>query len=212
MSESEHLVKGLAASRWADTLDEHRAAQRDHILTVAFELLRERGMTTMSMSAVAARAGISRATLYHYFPDMDALLSAWIGREIGASVAELVRSARAIPDPLARIEELVSAQTTLFASSDHRLSVDHLESEAGSPAVRREVAAQMAPLRELLADTLRQADTDGLLRAELEPTLAADLLLGMLGAARRHIVAGNVSAQTAAAAVTELVRRGWFGP
>jgi AcrR family transcriptional regulator len=211
MSDSRHIVKGAAASRWAETLDEHRQAQRDHILTVAFELLRERGMTTMSMSAVAARAGISRATLYHYFPDMDALLSAWIGREIGASVADMVRSARAVPDPLARIEQLVAAQTTLFASSDHRLSVEHLESEAGSPAVRREVAAQMAPLRELLADTLRQADADGLLRAEIEPMLAADVLLGMLGAARRHIVIGNVPAQSAAAMVTGLVRRGWFG-
>ncbi|MGC9219880.1 MAG: TetR/AcrR family transcriptional regulator [Solirubrobacteraceae bacterium] len=210
MSDPRHSVKGAAANRWADTLDEHRTVQRDHILTVAFELLKERGMTTMSMSAVAARAGISRATLYHYFPDMDALLSAWVGREIGASVTEMVRSARAIPDPLARIEQIVTAQTSIFSSSDHRLSAEHFESEAGSPTVRSEVANQMAPLRELLAETLDEAHAAGLLRAELEPRLAADLVLGMLGAARRHIVAGNVSAQTAAAAVIGLVRRGWF--
>jgi len=212
MSDYRHVVKGTAASRWVDTLDEHRAAQREHILTAAFELLRERGMATMSMSAVAARAGISRATLYHYFPDMDALLSAWIGREIGAAVHELVQGALAIPDPLARIEQLVGAQTAIFAGSDHRLSAEHLESETGSPAVRREVAAQMAPLRELLADTLREAQTAGLLAAELEPALAADLVLGMLGAARRHIVAGNVAAQDAAATVTGLIGRGWFAP
>ena len=210
MSNPRHSVKSGASARWSDTLDEHRAAQRDHILTVALELLRERGMATMSMSAVAERAGISRATLYHYFPDMDALLGAWVGREIGATITELVASARATADPLERIEQLVRAQAAIFASSGHRLSAEHFESEAGSPAVRREVATQMAPLRELLAETLAEARTAGLLRAELEPALAADLVLGMLGAARRHIVAGNFSAQSAADAVTGLVRRGWF--
>ncbi|HLI44929.1 MAG TPA: TetR/AcrR family transcriptional regulator [Acidimicrobiales bacterium] len=189
---------------------EHKAAQRDHILSVALDLLRERGMATLTMSAVAKRAGISRATLYHYFPDVDALLSAWVGREIEASVAAMVASAAGFADPLERIEHLVAAQAAAFESQDHRLSAEHFESEAGSPSVRREVAAKMAPLRRLLADTIAEAAEGGRLRTEVAPALSADLLLGMLGAARRHIVSGDLTAAEAVAAVMGLLRGGWF--
>lgn len=145
------------AGQGADQADQHRAAQRDHILTVAFELLRERGMAALTMSAVASRAGISRPTLYHYFPDVDAIISAWVGREIHQSISAMVTDALAMADPLRRLEFLVSRQAALFESQDHRLSAEHLEPEAGTPAVRHEVAAQMAPLRQLLADTVRAA-------------------------------------------------------
>ena len=210
MSTSRHSVKGPAGGRWAEALDQHRATQRDHILTVAFELLRERGMAALTMSAVAARAGISRATVYHYFPDVDALLSAWVGREIHGSISQIVADARAITDPLRRIEHLVATQAALFESQDHRLSAEHFESEAGSPAVRREVAAQMAPLRQLLADTFTDADSAGLLTTHIDPSLAADLLLGVLGAVRRHIVGGTLSSKDAVSAVMALLRSGWF--
>jgi AcrR family transcriptional regulator len=189
---------------------EHKAAQRDHILSAALDLLRERGMATLTMSAIAQRAGISRATLYHYFPDVDALLSAWVGREIEASVAAMLASAARFADPLERIEHLVAAQAAAFESQDHRLSAEHFESEAGSPSVRREVATRMAPLRRLLTDTIAEAGRDGRLRAEVDPALSADLLLGMLGAARRHIVSGDLTAAEAVAAVMGLLREGWF--
>ncbi|MDA8056729.1 MAG: TetR/AcrR family transcriptional regulator [Actinomycetota bacterium] len=210
MSTPRHSVKGPTGGCWAEALDQHRAAQRDHIVTVAFELLRERGMAALTMSAVAARAGLSRATVYRYFPDVDALLSAWVGREMHGSISQIVADARAITDPLRRIEHLVATQAALFERQDHRLSAEHFESEAGSPAVRKEVAAQMAPLRQLLADTITEADVAGLLATHVDPSLAADLVLGILGAVRRHIVGGTLSSTDAVSFVMTLLRSGWF--
>jgi len=198
--------------RWSEVLGDHRAHQRERILAVALELLGERGMASLTMSAIAAHAGISRATLYHYFHDVDAVLAAWVGQEIERSVSAMLVDARAIPDPLGRLAHLVEAQAHTFASQSHRLSAEHFDSEAGSPAVRREVEAQMAPLRQLLADTITEAGSCGLLRSVVDPVLAADLVLGLLGAIRRRLVAGTLDPDAAVLAVMELLEAGWLHP
>jgi len=205
-------VKGQGTSRWSEVLGDHRAHQRERILAVALELLGERGMAALTMSAIAEQAGISRATLYHYFPDVDAVLAAWVGQEIERSVSAMLVEARAIPDPLDRLTYLVETQARTFASQSHRLSAEHFESEAGSPAVRREVEAQMAPLRQLLADTITEAGTCGVLRSPVDPVLAADLVLGLLGAIRRRLVAATLSPDEAVRSVMELLRSGWLHP
>ncbi len=196
-------------SSWSEVLDEHRSRQREQVLTAALELLGERGMAGLTMSALAQRAGMSRATLYHYFSDVDAVLAAWVGEEIKRSLAALVSEASAIADPLARLEYVIDAQAQLFASQHHRLNAEHFESEAGAPAVRREVSNQMAPLRHLLAATVADAQRLGIFRSDLSADLAADLVLGLIGAIRRRLVAGNMRAAEAAPAVMALVRDGW---
>jgi AcrR family transcriptional regulator len=212
-SKSRQLVKTVAsASLWSGVLDEHRAYQRKHILGAALELLRERGMAGLTMSALSKRAGISRATLYHYFADIDAVLAAWVGAEIEHSMSTMVSEARAISDPLDRLAHLVEAQARTFAGQDHRLSAEHFESEAGSPAIRREVGAQMAPMRQLLADTVAEARAQGTLRSQIDAVLAADLVLGILGAIRRRLVAGTLCPEEATQAVMELIRSGWLSP
>jgi len=206
------LVQTQGSSRWSEVLGDHRTHQRERILAVALELLRERGMATLTMSAIADHAGISRATLYHYFPDVDAVLTAWVGQEIERSVSAMLVEARAIPDPLDRLTHLVEVQARTFASQSHRLSAEHFESEAGSPAVRREVEIQMAPLRQLLADTITEAGTCGLLRSTVDPVLAADLVLGLLGAIRRRLVAGTLKPDEAVLSIMELLHSGWLHP
>ncbi len=190
----------------------HRADQRDHILDAALRLLSERGMAGLSMSSLAQEAGTSRATLYHYFPDIESVLVAWVGREVERSVRQLLAEAGGITDPWNRLAHLVRAQCGLFASQEHRLGAEHLESEAVSPAVRAEVSARMAPLRDLLARTLAEAAARGSARPGISPELAADLVLGMLGALRRHLVAGHLGTEEAAAAALGLLRQGWFPP
>jgi AcrR family transcriptional regulator len=180
------------------------------VLDVALALLQERGMSGLTMSALAARAGMSRATLYHYFPDVDAVLAAWVGEEIERSVSALLEEARALADPVERLVHLVEAQVRTFASQGHRLSAEHFESEAGSPAVRREVEIGMAPMRDLLATTIREAGEAGRLHTPIEPALGGDLLLGMLGAVRRRLVAGSLEPDEAVGAVMDLLRNGWL--
>ncbi|MGC8626052.1 MAG: TetR/AcrR family transcriptional regulator [Acidimicrobiales bacterium] len=211
MSKNEHYVQDQGSpARWSEVVDEHRAEQREHILSVALQVLRERGMASLTMSAIAERAGMSRTTLYHYFADVDSVLAAWVGQEIERSLAVMLAEARAIADPAERLEHLVEVQARSFASQSHRLSAELFESEAGPPAVRREVETRMAPLRELLAETIVEASAQGVLRSEVDPALGSDLVLGLLGAIRRRLVAGTVHREEAVRAVMGLLRSGWF--
>jgi len=67
---------------WQDTLESHKARYRERIIDAAIDLVAEEGVTKASMAALAQRAGIGRATLYKYFPDVEHALIAHVEREV----------------------------------------------------------------------------------------------------------------------------------
>ena len=64
---------------------------RTAILDATAALVAGHGLALVTMSQIAQTAGIGRATLYKYFPDVDAILAAWHERQIHAHVEELAR-------------------------------------------------------------------------------------------------------------------------
>jgi len=51
----------------------------------------ERGLASVTMSQIAAQTGIGRATLYKYFPDVEAILAAWHQRQVARHLNQLAR-------------------------------------------------------------------------------------------------------------------------
>ncbi|MFI8499611.1 TetR/AcrR family transcriptional regulator [Streptomyces sp. NPDC085524] len=78
---------------WNETIDAHRHAVREAILNAAAELIEGGGLRSVTMSQLAERAGIGRATLYKYFPDAEAVLSAWHERQVAAHLHQLAEAA-----------------------------------------------------------------------------------------------------------------------
>jgi AcrR family transcriptional regulator len=74
---------------WHETMAAHRRGVRDAILHTAAALVAERGLHAVTMSEIAEQAGIGRATLYKYFPDVEAVLLAWHGEHVAAHLARL---------------------------------------------------------------------------------------------------------------------------
>src|SRR5690242_18117525 len=68
----------MAPSRTqAGTLaDDHRATTRMRIISAAQELLAEQHPAALSMTEIARRSGVGRATIYRHFTDKEALLDA----------------------------------------------------------------------------------------------------------------------------------------
>lgn len=63
------------------------AAKDDAILSAAGDLFMEHGYETVSLDAVAQRAGVSKATIYARYADKDALFAAVLQRECERAVS-----------------------------------------------------------------------------------------------------------------------------
>lgn len=76
---------------WTETIESHRREVRDAVLDAAWTLVQQRGLLAVTMSDIAGTAGIGRATLYKYFPDVEAVMAAWHERQVSGHLAQLTR-------------------------------------------------------------------------------------------------------------------------
>ena len=74
---------------WDESVANHKRRLEDHIIEVALGLISEKGMSEVSMSELAKQAGVSRRTLYNYFPDVGQVIVAWMENEFDREYARL---------------------------------------------------------------------------------------------------------------------------
>jgi AcrR family transcriptional regulator len=161
---------------WSETIDEHRRSVRDAALDVTADLVGERGVASVTMSEIAARTGIGRATLYKYFPDVEAILLAWHERQVGRHLALLTAAGDRSGGPMDRIEAVLSA----FARIAY-------ESHGADPAAvlhrQPHVSHAQTHLTTFLAELLAEGARSGALRDDVAPRELAAYCLHALGAA-----------------------------
>ena len=104
---------------WEDTVDAHRQAVREAVLDATSALVAERRVGGVSMSGVADAAGVGRATLYRYFPDLEAVLAGWHERQVAGHLDQLRQVAARAADTReaggAGVETRLRAVLTAFA-------------------------------------------------------------------------------------------------
>ncbi|MRH86693.1 TetR family transcriptional regulator [Nocardia sp. SYP-A9097] len=87
-----------------DWLSDDRAdLAAERILDAAAALFAEQGVTSVGMADIAKAAGCSRATLYRYFENRQAVRLAFVHRETRRIAARVVHEVRGIEDPSQRI-------------------------------------------------------------------------------------------------------------
>lgn len=92
---------------WNATIDAHRHAVHAAILDAAWGLAAEKGVLAVTMSEVAEQAGIGRATLYKYFPDVESILVAYHNRHVEAHLEHLGRLRVQGSDPGRRLDTVL---------------------------------------------------------------------------------------------------------
>ncbi|RJL24455.1 TetR/AcrR family transcriptional regulator [Bailinhaonella thermotolerans] len=161
---------------WKDTVDAHRQAVRDATLDAVAHLVTEDGLLSVTMSRVAERAGIGRATLYKYFPDVEAVLTAWHAREMARNLERLT----AIAERPGSAAERLEAVLLTYAGISHEHHRGELVAllHRGDHALRahRELAT-------LIGDLIAEGARDGGLRGDVPPSELAAYCLAALTAA-----------------------------
>jgi AcrR family transcriptional regulator len=77
----------------------------DRILDAAGELFARQEAATVGMHEIAAAAGCSRATLYRYFENREALYTAYVHRESHRLYREMTDQINSVTDPRERLIE-----------------------------------------------------------------------------------------------------------
>jgi len=169
---------------WSETIEEHRRAIHDATLDTTAALAREHGLAAVTMSQIAAATGIGRATLYKYFPDVEAILIAWHERHITRHLRQLAE-ARDAAVPAGRIEAVLTA----FALIQHQ----HHDTELPVALLHRgeHVARARRQLQDLVSDLLAEGAAVGSVRSDIAPDELAGYCLHALTAA------GNLPSEAA---------------
>jgi len=166
---------------WSDTIATHRAAVRDAAIDVTTGLVHEHGLRAVTMSEIAERTGIGRATLYKYFPDVESILRDWHAREISRHLEHLAEARDQAKAPAERLRAVLAT----FASLAH---ASHRQHDYDLAAVLHRDADQVAQaegrVRALIEEVLREGVADGAVRSDVATEELAAYCLHALAAAR----------------------------
>ncbi len=93
-------------------------ARPSELLDAALELFVEKGFAATRAEEVAQRAGVSKGTLYLYYPSKEELFKAVLAQAVGAPIEETVQQVQAYDGPMAPLLEewLVGWWQQVYAS------------------------------------------------------------------------------------------------
>lgn len=169
---------------WTETMDAHRTAVRTAILDGTAALVAEHGLAAVSMSQIAARAGIGRATLYKYFPDVETILLAWHDQRIHAHLHHLAAVRDRHPEPRAALEAVLRAYADLLHER-HNGELAPLARSGDAALLHRgeHLVRAQQHLTGLVADLVALAAGAGHVRDDIDPQELARYCLHALNAA-----------------------------
>jgi len=189
---------------WTETIETHRREVNNAILETTAALVGEHGLASVTMSEIAEKTGIGRATLYKYFPDVEAILIAWHERHVTHHLERLTEVRDRAGDPRERLEAVLEAYALISheraqahapqrshgytRERSHAHSEDHphppFATELASYVHRgKHVADAERLLSDFVRDLLADAAKAGDIRADVAPDELADFCIHALGAA-----------------------------
>lgn len=166
----------MAPTVWDETLTDHKRRQRERILQTAAELIAERGMADVAMSVLARRAGVARATLYNYFPDIEHVVTALVADQAARFRRRLDQQLAEAADPPERLHRYLLA---VHEWATRRTGRHHTDRRP-SPQLLTVVHEPLTGLRELLATIVADGVTTGVFAADIDPNAHAELIFKLL--------------------------------
>jgi AcrR family transcriptional regulator len=170
------MYTGVVPKLWNETIEAHRAAVREAILDTTAALVAEHGLRSVTMSRIAEKTGIGRATLYKYFSDVEAILLAWHERHVTGHLKHLAELRDQAGDARERLEVVLEA----YALIQHKRHATEL-----AALLHRDehVAQAQQHLTDIIRDLLTEAAETGDVRGDIAPDELASYCLYALAAA-----------------------------
>lgn len=171
----------------AETVAEHRAGVRQRVYDAFATLMSERSFDAITMAQIAERAEIGRTTIYHHFPDKEAVVVAFASHETERYLGDLRTALDTAADPAERLRVYIRHQ--LAAGQQFHMGLGMqlvgLLSRDAVQEIREHVVAVEGVLRELLETGVAEGVFD-------VPDVAATMSLVHACLGPRHVAPEQV--------------------
>jgi AcrR family transcriptional regulator len=152
---------------------------RDAILKATARLVAKHGLRSVTMSRIAREAGIGRATLYKYFPDVEAILVDWHQQQIAGHLEQLAHAADRLDSAVERLQAVLETYAHLS-----RGTRGHHDRELSAFLHRDpQVVAAQHKVRDLIRDLVAEGAATGEIRDDVAPDELASYCLHALAGA-----------------------------
>ncbi|MFM5967491.1 MAG: TetR/AcrR family transcriptional regulator [Micrococcales bacterium] len=157
--------------------------RHEEILAVATELIQKGGAAALTMGALANSVGVSRPTIYQYFPSREHVFGEILVNEMADLSNELDRLLSGLEDPLEQVRIWIHFSLAFMASERHRI-------------VQMISVAELPPEQSGMLRAMHGFFTTSLIAplsalGTKEPTSLCNLILGSVGAAAQRIEKGT---------------------
>jgi AcrR family transcriptional regulator len=184
---------------WDDTIEAHRRAVRDAALDATAVLVATHGIRAVTMSKIAEETGIGRATLYKYFPDIEAILGAWHERQVASHLEQLAALRSHGADHGDRVRTVLEAYALIRYAQDSSEFAAILHQ-------RPHMAHAQQQLSDFIRDLLADAAEAGTVRDDVSPEELAGYCLSALASA------GGLSSRAAVRRLVDVTVTGLHAP
>lgn len=149
------------------------------ILEVAVAAFNEHGYDATSMGVLADRLGLSKSAIYHHFASKDELLERALEEALGGLEGVLSHADAAPGQPAAdRLDSVLRGAVGVLVE---RLPyVTLLLRVRGNTEVERRALARRRAFDRSVTDLVRQAQTEGSVRGDIDASIVARLMFGMI--------------------------------
>jgi AcrR family transcriptional regulator len=189
-------------------MDSRRTAVRAHILRTAADLFGERGYRATTLDHIAARLGMSKATLYGYFRAKEEMLAAISRETIEGFTRELGVVLQSGLPPGDKLRRIVRQHVRFVIANRSFLTVFFSEEANLPPRFARSLAGQKDRYDKGVEAVVAEGIRAGVFR-DVPPRLVVFGLLGMLNWVYKwYNPAGRWGAEEIAAAYLSLLEDG----
>ncbi len=174
--------------------------RRDLILDVAARTIAEEGVSAVSMERVGRDAGISKALVYNYFPNRNALLSELLVREYRVFQGEARQAKEGVEDFPMLVR--VTTRAYLRHVAERGVLIQRLMNE---PAVSSAIRSVDQEGRQLTVAFFASEIARHYGLSLIVSAMAADLLMGLTGAAGDYLCRTGADIENVEDAVVNMI-------
>ncbi len=169
-----------AASRRSSPPRADKIDKRDALLRAAIETFAARGFFNAQVADVARTAGVAAGTVYLYFRGKDDLLISIFEKTMKEAIASGRESIASLHDPVAQLRAIARLHLDRMSRDRPLAVVFQVELRQSTKFMERFSTTHVREYLGIIRDVVARGQTSGAFRKDLNPTLAAKLLFGML--------------------------------